>query len=68
MTGLDQSPEPTLRLFMLRKRMVRLLVLAIVFVAAGVVMLPQTPWLAWGTIGFFGLVLQSRLFLAASAI
>ena len=35
--------------------MVRLLVLAIVFVAAGVVMLPQTPWMAWGTIGFFGL-------------
>jgi hypothetical protein len=26
-----------------------------VFVAGGVAMLPQAPWLAWGTIGFCGL-------------
>jgi hypothetical protein len=55
MTSPDQSPEPTLRLVMPKKRMVRFLVLAIVFVAAGTVMLPQNPWLAWTAIGFFGL-------------
>ena len=55
MTGLDQSPEPTLQLFMPKKRMARFLILAIVFVAAGTVMLPQNQWLAWTVIGFFGL-------------
>jgi hypothetical protein len=55
MTGADQSPEPTLKLHTPRNRMIRFLVLALVFVAGGVLMLPQNPWLAWIAIGFFGL-------------
>jgi hypothetical protein len=55
MAALDLSPEPALRLVMPKRRMVRFLVLSIAFVAAGVVMLPQNPWLAWSAIGFFGL-------------
>jgi hypothetical protein len=55
MSGLDQSPESTLRLIMPKRRMIRFLVLGVVFVAAGIVMLHQNPWLAWTVIGFFGL-------------
>jgi hypothetical protein len=55
MTEPDHSPEPPLRLYMPRKRMVRYLILSVVFVAAGVVILPQNAWAAWSAIGFFGL-------------
>lgn len=55
MSDSSSGVRSPLRLNMPRRRAVRLLVLVGAFVAVGIVIVPQSPWVGWSAIAFFGL-------------